>query len=218
MSSVATGARVRNATHADIPAVLTAVAELLTELGSAPPPAPAMLETARALLDDPRAGVLLVAVAATDASGAHAAGQVVDGTVALVGGDVAGGDMAGADKTAGQAEPTVWASGDTAGADGDTAWAEGAVVGVLAASYQTALHVPGRYAVIQDLWVDPAWRSRAVGRELLEALFARARAKGMARAEVGLPRESFANIAATERFYAANGFAPLGPRMRRVFT
>jgi GNAT superfamily N-acetyltransferase len=92
------------------------------------------------------------------------------------------------------------------------------VVGVLTASYQLALHVPGRYALIQDLWVHPAWRDRSVGRELLAALFELARTQGMARAEVGLPRENFEGIRATERFYAHNGFEHLGARMRRIFS
>ena len=93
----------------------------------------------------------------------------------------------------------------------------GELVGVLVASFQIALHVPGRYAVIQDLWVGPAWRSRAIGRELLAALCELAGERGMARAEVGLPRESFQNIEATAAFYARNGFSALGPRMRRTF-
>jgi GNAT superfamily N-acetyltransferase len=88
-------------------------------------------------------------------------------------------------------------------------------VGVLAASWQSAPHVPGRYATIQDLWVARAWRSDAIGAALVEALCARARALGMARVEVGLPRASFAGIAATARFYGANGFEGLGERMRR---
>jgi len=36
------------------------------------------------------------------------------------------------------------------------------VVGMLAASWQLAMHVPGRYALIQDLWVHSAWRSRSI--------------------------------------------------------
>lgn len=92
---------------------------------------------------------------------------------------------------------------------------EDGIVGVLAASWQHAIHVPGRYGTIQDLWVDPDWRSRAVGRELLAAFFELAREEGARRVEVGLPRESFENLEATEAFYLANGFAPLGPRMRR---
>jgi GNAT superfamily N-acetyltransferase len=92
---------------------------------------------------------------------------------------------------------------------------EDGIVGVLAASWQHAIHVPGRYGTIQDLWVHPDWRGRAVGRELLAAFFELAREEGARRVEVGLPRESFENLAATEAFYLTNGFAPLGPRMRR---
>jgi len=89
------------------------------------------------------------------------------------------------------------------------------LVGVLAASWQLAIHAPGRYALIQDLWVHPAWRGRTVGRDLLAALFERARESGMASAEVGLPRERFAGLDATEAFYRRNGFDRLGVRMRR---
>ena len=91
---------------------------------------------------------------------------------------------------------------------------DGAIVGVLAASWQRAIHVPGPYATIQDLWVDPAWRSRGIGAELVAALAARARERGVARLEVGLPREDFAALEQTESFYRGAGFEHLGPRMR----
>ena len=94
--------------------------------------------------------------------------------------------------------------------------ADGDVVGVLSASWQRAIHVPGIYATIQDLWVDEAWRSRGVGAELVEAIASQARTRGVGRLEVGLPRETFAAIASTESFYRRNGFEPLGPRMRRL--
>jgi GNAT superfamily N-acetyltransferase len=100
---------------------------------------------------------------------------------------------------------------DSAGADAQAR----AIVGVLGASWQTAIHIPGRYALIQDLWVHPAWRGRAVGADLLSALFERAREQGLARVEVGLPSERFPGLAATQAFYAASGFVLLGPRMRR---
>ena len=93
---------------------------------------------------------------------------------------------------------------------------EGEIVGVLSASWQRALHVPGRYATIQDLWVDERWRSRRVGAGLVDALAALCEEQGVARIEVGLPRESFAAIRATEAFYLGNGFEQLGPRMRRL--
>jgi branched-chain amino acid aminotransferase len=95
---------------------------------------------------------------------------------------------------------------------------EGAIVGILAASWQYAIHVPGRYGTVQDLWVHPEWRSRAVGRELIDTLARQATEIGIPRLEVGLPQEAFAQLPATERFYRENGFAPLGPRMRRLLS
>jgi branched-chain amino acid aminotransferase len=94
----------------------------------------------------------------------------------------------------------------------------GEIVGVLGASFSRAIHVPGPYAVIQDLWVHPEWRSRGVGAELVEAIVALVRERGIGRIEVGLPRESFEAIKATEAFYLANEFEHLGPRMRRLLS
>jgi GNAT superfamily N-acetyltransferase len=94
--------------------------------------------------------------------------------------------------------------------------ADGKIVGVLTASWQRAIHVPGVYATVQDLWVDEDWRSRGVGAELVEAIASQARTRGVSRLEVGLPRETFAAIASTESFYERNGFEHLGPRMRRL--
>ncbi|HEY3435607.1 MAG TPA: GNAT family N-acetyltransferase [Solirubrobacterales bacterium] len=105
---------------------------------------------------------------------------------------------------------------DPDGASVLIAEADGEVVGLLSASWQRAIHVPGVYATIQDLWVDEAWRSRGVGAELVEAVASQARARGVSRLEVGLPRETFAAIASTESFYSRNGFEHLGPRMRRL--
>jgi GNAT superfamily N-acetyltransferase len=90
------------------------------------------------------------------------------------------------------------------------------LIGVLSASWQSAIHIPGRYALIQDLWVERGWRSEGIGAALIEALADLASRRGVARIEVGLPRESFAGLAATEAFYTREGFAPLGPRMRRL--
>jgi GNAT superfamily N-acetyltransferase len=106
--------------------------------------------------------------------------------------------------------------GDPEGGSVLIAEADGEIVGVLSASWQRAIHVPGVYATIQDLWVDEDWRSRGVGAELVEAIASQARVRGVSRLEVGLPRETFAAIASTESFYRRNGFEHLGPRMRRL--
>jgi GNAT superfamily N-acetyltransferase len=147
---------IRAANEADIPAISDAVEELLVELGGRRPARGEVEAEVRAIVEDPRAGLLLVAEA------------------------------------------------------------DGKIAGVLGASWQRAIHVPGRYATIQDLWVDAEQRSNGLGAELVEALVRLAREQGVSRIEVGLPRESFAAIRATESFYLDNGFEHLGPRMRRL--
>jgi len=147
---------VREAEAADTAAAAAGIAELLVELGGEGPSSTALEEATRHLIEDPGAGVLLVAEA------------------------------------------------------------DGRLVGVLAASWQFAVHVPGHYGTIQDLWVHPEWRSKAIGRDLMEAFCAVARRHGAKRIEVGLPRDDFPNLRATEAFYLGNGFVSLGPRMRRV--
>lgn len=93
--------------------------------------------------------------------------------------------------------------------------AEGRLVGLLAASLQEAIHVPGRYAIVQDLWVEPAWRSQLVGAGLIEAFLGLASARGVKSVEVGLPKAGFRGLEATESFYRTNGFTLVGSRMRR---
>lgn len=147
---------IRAAGEADVVAVADAVEELLVELGGRRPARGEVEAEVRAIVEDPRAGLLLVAESG------------------------------------------------------------GKVAGVLGASWQRAIHVPGRYATIQDLWVDSAHRSNGIGAELVDEMVRLAREQGVSRIEVGLPKESFAAIKATEAFYVDNGFEHLGPRMRRL--
>lgn len=146
----------RIAVTADVPAIVAGVSELLREIGGKPA-APELLELeARELIEEPQAGVVLVAE------------------------------------------------------DGET------IVGVLSVSWQRAIRVPGRYGLIQELWVAPSHRSLRVGARLLDALAALARERGIGRLEVGLPSERFAQVGSTESFYARNEFEPIGLRMRRL--
>jgi GNAT superfamily N-acetyltransferase len=147
---------VRSAGAGDVAAAAAAVEELLVELGGRRQAREELEAEARALVEDPGEGILLVAEA------------------------------------------------------------DGEIVGVLGGSWQRAIHVPGRYLTIQDLWVQRDWRSRGVGAGLVEAVAALAREQGVGRIEVGLPRETFEAIKATEAFYEANGFELLGVRMRRL--
>jgi len=151
------GWQVHPARPEDAAAVATGVAALLCELGATPPSHASIEAEARAHIDDPSLGIVLLAV------------------------------------------------GD--GAE---------LVGVLTASWARAIQVPGRMLTIEVLWTRREWRGRAVGAALVDALGPIAADAGAARVEVGLPRESFEAIRATERFYLANGFERLGPRMRKA--
>lgn len=91
--------------------------------------------------------------------------------------------------------------------------ATGAVVGVLDYSLQMALRTGGRYAIIQDLWADPAVRGAGIGRELVEAL-GMAVPGDVSRIEVGLAPPSYAAVDRTTAFYAGLGFTHMGDRFK----
>ena len=93
---------------------------------------------------------------------------------------------------------------------------DGRIVGVLGASWQSAIRIPGRYALIQELWVTPPLRYLEIGTHLLDELAEIAMERGVKRLEVGLPSERYRNLAATESFYETNLFKGIGLRMRRV--
>jgi GNAT superfamily N-acetyltransferase len=161
------GWSIRPARTEDVPAVAEAVGALLVELGGTPPSRAALEAEARAHVEDPSLGLVLVAEARSE-------------------------------------------DGPTSG-EGDDA----RLVGVLTASWARAIQVAGRLLTIEVLWTSREWRDRGIGAALVDALAGAAVAEGVARVEVGLPREGFAAFRATERFYLANGFERLGPRMRR---
>ncbi len=145
---------IRQASATDVPAIVAGIGELLVELGGKPASTTALEEAALELLEDPDAGVVLVAEEADR------------------------------------------------------------IVGVLGVSWQIAIRIPGRYGLIQELWVHPSFRGRTIGGDLLAALFELARRRQVARLEVGLPSERYSHQAATEAFYLDNGFTPIGLRMR----
>lgn len=147
---------IRAATHADVPALVGGVIELLEEIGGKPAPDEQLEEAAHALIDDPAAGVVLVAEC------------------------------------------------------------EAQIVGVLGVSWQSAIRIPGRYGVIQELWVKRAFRYNEIGADMLTALVQLAREQGIGRLEVGLPSDSYRNLVSTESFYETNDFTGIGLRMKRL--
>ncbi|WP_328603305.1 GNAT family N-acetyltransferase [Amycolatopsis sp. NBC_00345] len=87
------------------------------------------------------------------------------------------------------------------------------LVGLVTASYQTAIRTGGPYAQIQELYVRPEARSSHVGEMLVTRLVETA-STGVF--EVGLPGERFDKADRTREFYLHRGFSPIGPRMRYV--
>jgi GNAT superfamily N-acetyltransferase len=173
------GWQIRPAQPEDAAAVATGVAALLCELGATPPSHAAIEAEARAHIDDPSLGIVLIATADPSEASSH----------------------------------LVPDSGTNCELTGG-----GGLVGVLTASWARAIQIPGRMLTIEVLWTRREWRGRAVGAGLVEALGPIAVDAGAARVEVGLPRESFEALRATERFYLANGFERLGPRMRKALS
>lgn len=88
-------------------------------------------------------------------------------------------------------------------------------LGIITASYQSAIRTGGRYALIQELWVASSARGLGVGSALVTALCAAAGASGSRVVEVGLPRPASPVFAQTRSRYTRWGFEELGPRMRR---
>jgi GNAT superfamily N-acetyltransferase len=93
---------------------------------------------------------------------------------------------------------------------------EGEIVGILGVSWQIAMRIPGRYGLIQELWVKPEFRYMTIGADLVIALVKLAREQGVERIEVGLPGDRYPALGATEAFYVNNGFTQIGMRMRRL--
>ena len=88
-------------------------------------------------------------------------------------------------------------------------------LGLITASYQSAVRTGGQYALIQELWVMASMRGRGVGSALIAALCRSARAAGCRTVEVGIPHYDSPAFARTYPRYAQWGFKDLGPRMRK---
>ena len=91
--------------------------------------------------------------------------------------------------------------------DGDTA---SQPIAVCTVSYLQALRTQGRYAVIQEMFVDPPHRSGGAGMQVLQYALAQAAAHGCRAVELGTPARGERQIA----FYRRAGFTQVGARLR----
>ncbi|TPG68275.1 GNAT family N-acetyltransferase [Brevibacillus laterosporus] len=97
----------------------------------------------------------------------------------------------------------------------ETATPERTCIGCITLSVQEAIHLGGRYALIQELWVHPEFRSAAIGAALVLAVEEYCRENNLKSLEVCLPKRNFITFEKTIGFYQKVGFNELGPRMRK---
>ena len=88
----------------------------------------------------------------------------------------------------------------------------GAPVGVATLFEAFAIYAGGSYGIIDEMYVDPAWRGAGVGSRLLEAIREHGRRRGWLRIDVTAPPEK--RWERTVRFYEREGFVFTGPKMR----
>lgn len=87
---------------------------------------------------------------------------------------------------------------------------EGQAVAVCTASFVQSLRTAGRYAVFQEMFVEPQARSTGVGMDVLRFALEQSAAQGCQCVELGTPRVGERAIA----FYERAGFTVVGARLR----
>jgi len=87
---------------------------------------------------------------------------------------------------------------------------DGAARAVCTASFVKALRTVGRYVILQEMYVEPDWRSSGVGRAVIDFALEYAVASGCQVVELSTPRNGDRQI----EFYERAGFVNVGARLR----
>jgi GNAT superfamily N-acetyltransferase len=89
---------------------------------------------------------------------------------------------------------------------------EGRIIGISTLVETFAIYAGGCYGVIDEMYVDPGYRSRGVGKELIDAVKNFGLEKKWLRIDVTAPPEE--EWKRTIAFYEKQGFVFTGPKMR----
>jgi GNAT superfamily N-acetyltransferase len=90
--------------------------------------------------------------------------------------------------------------------------ADNQVIGISTLVETFAIYAGGCYGVIDEMYVDPNFRSEGVGRMLIDAVKNFGREKNWLRIDVTAPPEE--EWKRTVRFYEKQGFVFTGPKLR----
>ena len=90
--------------------------------------------------------------------------------------------------------------------------ASGEIAGALTLVESFAIYANGLYGIINEMYVDPAWRSRGVGAALVDAAKGFGRSRGWTRIDVTAPESQ--RWERTRRFYERQGFVFTGPKLK----
>ena len=77
-----------------------------------------------------------------------------------------------------------------------------------------AIYANGTYGIINEMYVDPSFRSKGVGHQLLISVLELARVRGWSRIDVTAPESE--GWDRTRAFYEREGFTFTGPKLKRV--
>lgn len=120
-------------------------------------------------------------------------------------------ELGGSPRPADAVEPVIdeLAGGGTAGFI-VIAEVDGAARAVCTASFVQALRTVGRYAIFQEMYVEPDWRSSGIGKAVIDFALEHAVACGCQVVELGTPCNGDRQI----EFYERAGFVNIGARLR----
>ena len=90
------------------------------------------------------------------------------------------------------------------------------VIGIITVVECFAIYAGGAFGIINELYVAPDWRSKAVGRQLLDEVKNSARSCGWQRLDVTAPAGE--QWQRTVRFYEREGFTCTGPKLKFLVT
>jgi GNAT superfamily N-acetyltransferase len=89
---------------------------------------------------------------------------------------------------------------------------EDRIIGISTLVETFAIYAGGNYGVIDEMYVDPEFRSAGVGKMLIDAIKEFGRSRNWLRVDVTAPPEE--QWKRTVRFYEKQGFVFTGPKLR----